>query len=241
MFKKGPMAPSYGHAMNDTVKQELPVFPAVAPEVFADRAATTALFQPVLAELARVVEIPADRLGDPTPCAGYDLAGLRQHVLGWLQFFAAALTDPEGEAERLAPDTWDLAPGQSPAEIVREAAADIATAVEAGVADRLVVMAQARMPGGAVLAMALGEYLVHGWDLATAVGRPWPPSIPGPEADAAATAALAFLQTTVQPEYRGPESGFFDAEVPAPADATAFERLLCFGGRQPTWSATATG
>ncbi len=223
---------------------ELPVFPAAAPAVFADPATTGALFGPVLAELARIVEVPGNRLTAPTPCEGYDVAALRRHVLAWLQFFAAALTDPAGSGPRLDPEAWDLGPGDDPVTIVEAAAADIERAIEAGVATELVVMSQARMPGDAVLAMALGEYLVHGWDLAVATDRPWPPAEPvdgtdgEPTGEAAAGAALAFLQTTVQPEYRGPDSGFFGYEVEAPAGATAFERLLCFGGRRPDWTPT---
>jgi uncharacterized protein (TIGR03086 family) len=78
--------------------------------------------------------------------------------------------------------------------------------------------------------MDLGEDLVHGWDLAVATGRSWEAG------DAAAEPALAFLRTMVAPEHRGPDSGFFDAEVPAPPDATSFERLLCFTGRHPDWA-----
>ncbi|MEM9563123.1 MAG: TIGR03086 family metal-binding protein [Actinomycetota bacterium] len=218
---------------------ELPVFPAAAPAVFADPAATVHLLRPVLDELARIVDVPDDRLTAPTPCAGYDVAALRHHTLAWLQFFAAALSDPAGNESRLDPEAWHLAPGDDPATIVADAAADIERAVEAGVASQLVVMAEARMPGDAVLAMALGEYLVHGWDLAVATDRAWPPATSTPSNAAAAEAALVFLQTTVQPEYRGPDSGFFGYEVEAPAGASAFERLLCFGGRQPDWTPAA--
>lgn len=216
--------------MNET--DELPIFPTTAPEVFADPAATRALFDPVLGQLAAVVGI-ADGDGDrPTPCRDYTVAGLRRHVLAWLQFFAAALNDPDGTADRIDPDDWDLGVDDRPGSIVARAVADIGRAIDTGAAGRLVVMSQARMAGDGVLAMALGEYLVHGWDLAVATGRSWPPA----GDDAAAEAALAFLRTTVAAEYRGPDSGFFGDEVTAPTDASAFTRLLCFAGRQPDWA-----
>lgn len=222
--------------MNDT---ELPIFPTTAPEVFADPAATRALIDPVLTHLAAIVDLPDGSLDRPSPCDDYTVGQLRHHVLGWLQFFAAALTDPDAAGERLDPETWELDPGTTPASIVEGAAADIGRAIDDGVAGRLVVMSQARMAGDGVLAMALGEYLTHGWDLAVSTGRDWAPAQAGPDGDryeTAAEAALAFLQTTVAPEYRGPDSGFFGHEVEAPAGATAFERLLCFAGRQPDWS-----
>ncbi len=219
--------------MNDI--DELPVFPTPpAPDV-ADPATAKARFEPVLGHLATVVDVTAGDLDRPTPCENYDVAALRHHVLGWLQFFAAALNDPDGASDRIDPESWVLEPDtESPAAIVKRAGTDIATAIDDGVADRLVKMSQARMAGDGVLAMALGEYLVHGWDLALATGRDWPPAA---QADAAET-ALAFLQGTVAPEYRGPDSGFFGHEVEAPAGATAFVRLLCFAGRQPDWSSS---
>ena len=222
--------------MNDI--DELPVFPTPPAPGVADPAAAKALFDPVLEHLAEVVDIADDQLGRPTPCQDYDVAALRHHVIGWLQFFAAALNDPEGVTDRIDPESWVLEPEiESPAAIVQRAGADIARAIDDGVADRLVTMSQARMAGDGVLAMALGEYLVHGWDLALATGRDWQPAAETLAASAAETAAaetaLAFLHGTVAPEYRGPDSGFFGHEVEAPAGATAFIRLLCFAGRQP--------
>lgn len=218
---------------NEQTAAELPIFPATAPEVFKDREATKALFAPVLADLAAVVAVDDELLERPTPCEGFTVAQLRTHVLAWLQFFAAALDDPTGNAPRIDTETWQLADDQDPGAVVSAAAAQIAAAVDTGVAEELVVMSQARMAGDCVLAMALGEYLVHGWDLATSTGRDWT------AADHAAEAALAFLKTTVAPEYRGPDSGFFGYEVPAPEGAGPFEQLLCFTGRDLEWTPSA--
>lgn len=216
--------------MTDTDVDDLPVFPTDAPEVFSDRRATRALFAPTLARLAGVVEIDDADLGRATPCDGFDVGELRRHVLGWLQFFAAALADPDRTGDRLDPDAWELDPEDLPAAIVERSAAAIDAAIADGVAERLVVMSQARMAGDGALAMALGEYLVHGWDLARATGRPWDAD------DDAAGPALAFLRSTVAPEHRGPDSGFFDAEITPPEGATTFEQLLCFAGRHPDWT-----
>jgi len=222
--------------MNDI--DELPVFPTPTAAAMAEPAAAKALFESVLGHLASAVEVADGNLGRPTPCQDYDVAALRHHVLGWLQFFAAALNDPDGVTERIDPESWVLeAEIEPPAAIVERAGAEIAAAVDDGVAGRLVTMSQARMAGDGVLAMALGEYLVHGWDLAIATGRDWAPA----GNDEAAETALAFLQGTVAPEYRGPDSGFFGHEVEAPEGASAFERLLCFAGRQPGWTMSSTG
>lgn len=215
---------------NDATPSGLPIFPAVAPESLNDPVTAAGLFGPVIEALAAVVDIPTDLLDRPTPCAEFTVDQLRAHTVGWLQFFAQALADPAAEAGRPNPEAWQLPQGERAEAAVREAGATIDTAIAGGVADQLVVMSEARMQGGAVLAMALGEYIVHGWDLATATGQPWP------EFTNEAVPALEFLRTTVSPEYRGPDTGFFDHETPAPDDATPLMQLLCFAGRDPQWA-----
>lgn len=206
---------------------EIPIFAASAPAVMADRNTVSALFAGVMSQLASAVEVDAAMLDRPTPCSQFTVGELQRHVLGWLQFFAAALADPTGADKRIDPDSWNLGTDESPATIVGAAGADIERAIRDLPDGELVVMAQARMSKEAVLAMALGEYLVHGWDLSVSTGRRWEP------AEDAAVPALEFLQGTVVPEYRGPDTGFFDAEVAAHEDASAFEQLLCFAGRNP--------
>jgi uncharacterized protein (TIGR03086 family) len=213
------------------MSDELPIFPATAPAVFSDAAATKALLGPVLDRLTAVVDFGDEVAERPTPCAAYDAAQLRDHALAWLQFFAAALTDPEGSAERLDPTTWTVAgDARSPSAIVNAAKADIAAAVDSGVAGRLVTMSEARMPGDAVLGMALGEYIIHGWDLGRATGAAWSAD------DDACDASREFLVGMVAPEYRGADSGFFGDEVVVDASASALHRLLGFAGRDPGWN-----
>ncbi len=213
------------------MSDELPIFPATAPPIFTDAAATNAMFEPVLDRLADVVGFDADAASAATPCESYDAVQLRDHVLGWLQYFAAALNDPGGESNRLDPAMWTLAAdGREPVNIVRAAKADIAAAVDRGVSARMIVMSQARMSGDAVLAMALGEYIIHGWDLARATGAAWSAD------DAACEAGREFLLGMVAPEYRGKNSGFFDDEIAVDEAASALDRLLGFAGRNPSWT-----
>lgn len=209
---------------------ELPVFPTTAPAVFRDRDATRASFADVLGRLAAVVDLDDTELGIATPCAQYDAGQLRTHVLGWLTFFAAALDDPPAASPRPDPDAFELAPGEAASAVVERCGAQIDGAIAAGAAAQMVTMSQSRMAGDGVLAMALGEYIVHAWDLARATGRPYD----APEA--AIAPAHEFLLGMVAPEYRGPDTGFFDAEVAVPDDAPALDRLLGFAGRDPEWT-----
>lgn len=219
-----------------TAIDEIPYFPAPAPAVFSDPAASRALFLPVLHALSTVVA-PGDDPARPTPCRGFSLGQLRDHTLGWLQHFADALADPESTVPRDDPTTYTVADDpRPPAEVVLDSARRIEDALASGVLARRVVMSQSVMDGSAVVAMALGEYLVHGWDLARSTGRPWAPS-----ADAC-NAAREFLEAMITPDYRaaagedGPDT-FFGPEVLVAADAPALDRLLGFAGRDPGWTA----
>ncbi len=209
---------------------DLPIFPAPSPAVLSDREAAAKLFADVFEQLATVVDVPPAVASAPTPCDKFTVVELQRHVLAWLQFFAQALNDPNGETGRIDPDQWSPSEGDNPVAIVHRAAGQFQQAISRVPDGELISMVQARMPKEAVLAMALGEYLTHGWDLSVSTGASWSPS------EAAAEPALEFLRATVAPEYRGPGSGFFADEVQPAADASVFEQLLCFCGRDPNWS-----
>lgn len=209
---------------------ELPIFPTKAPATFCDPEAATTLFVEVLDRLAAVVDVNPDQLEVPSLCTTLTVAGLRRHALGWLQFFAAALSDPTATTTRPDPEAFVLAEGQQASSVVVQASDDIQRAITANAAGQMVTMSSARMAGDGVLAMALGEYIIHAWDLATATGTPYAPPT------GAVDPAHQFLRQTVAPEYRGPDSGFFDEEVAVPDDATPLDKLLGFAGRDPRWS-----
>lgn len=240
MFKFDVPTHSYrGPMSNDDT--ELPVFATTAPEVSCDPDATCTLFGDVLGRLADVVDLDTDQLALPTPCANYDAGQLRAHALGWLGFFTDALGDPAAGSPRRDPESFELPSGESSGDYVRRCLSGIQQAIADNAAGQMVSMTSSRMAGDGVLAMALGEYIVHGWDLARATGRPYDAP------DTAIAPAHEFLLGMVAPEYRGPDTGFFDAEVEVRADADALDRLLGFAGRDPAWSpsgrssATATG
>lgn len=212
--------------------EELPIFPTSAPAVFCDPNATPDLFTAVLERLAVVADVDEDQLGLRTPCSGFTFGELRRHALGWLGFFAAALSDPAANSARPDPEAFALSEGTPASEIVLSALAAIRQAIADDAASQLVVMSASRMSGDAVLGMALGEYIIHAWDLATATGQPY--AVP----ESAVVPAHEFLKGMVAPEHRGPDSGFFDAEVAVPDDAPPLDKLLGFAGRDPQWQAS---
>ena len=77
-----------------------PYFPATVPAALEDPRRTADLLEPVLADLADVVRrTRPDDLRRPTPCIRLDVEALRNHIVGWVPFFAAALADFQAVAE----------------------------------------------------------------------------------------------------------------------------------------------
>lgn len=216
----------------ETTASDLPFFPVPMPPVFEQAEPLLDLVSPVLDRLALLVEGSMDaEPGARTPCADFDVTALRDHIVGWLDFFGAALADPQRRTSRPDPTAYRAADdGRVPAEVVRAAAAKIEEAVRGGVLNGEVAVSQSRMSGPGVLGMVLGEYTVHGWDLARATGQLWDPPT------ASCEAALDFFRGMVAPEYRGGDGGFFAEEVFVPASASAIDRLIGFAGRDTNWT-----
>ena len=74
----------------------------------------------------------------------------------------------------------------------------------------------------------IAELTVHDWDLVTGTG------VDVPLDDELAEHALAWSQNLLRPQHRGPDKAF-GYEVPVPADATAYARLVGWFGRNPAW------
>jgi uncharacterized protein (TIGR03086 family) len=189
---------------------------------------TADLLSAVLADLAPIVSgITPEQLNNPTPCTELDVAQLRDHVVGWLDTFAAGFADPGGQAPQASLDGYQAPPDAAAA--VQAAAARLDAALRAGAAARPLRLGESAMPGEMALSMILWEYQVHGWDLARATGQPW-----SPPADAAEE-SLAFAPNMLTPDYQG-EGKAFAPRVPVAPDAPPFDRLLGMSGRDPGWS-----
>jgi len=176
---------------------------------------TRELLSAVLADLAGVVGgISHSQLHDPTPCTDYDVAQLRDHVLGWLTTFADGFADQPGGDRQLT---------------VTAAADRMDQALRAGAASRPLRLGDSAMPGDMALSMILWEYQVHGWDLARATGQPWSPPA------AAARESLSFAPGMLTADYQG-QGKAFAPRVAVPESAPAFDRLLGLSGRDPAWT-----
>jgi uncharacterized protein (TIGR03086 family) len=161
-------------------------------------------------------DVPARLLDAPTPCREWTVRTLINHLVQvgvalelagrgvpadhWTTSFPPGRFDPAAAA----------APWTAPPPAVR--------------------MGDHEMPGPMIGTMLAADLVLHGWDLARAVGRDvtWAPEL--------AEATHTFL---VQTGEQGRAMGLFAEPVPVPADAPVFDRALGLSGRDPAWRPSA--
>ncbi|MCR1784645.1 TIGR03086 family protein [Nocardioides carbamazepini] len=174
-----------------------------------------------------VASVGDDQLTLPTPCTQYAVGDLVDHIGGLALAFAGAARKERvpgaeqggsGDASRLGPD-WR--------EGVDRNLADLAEAWRDPAAfDGDTVAGPVEMSGAEAASVALNEVVVHGWDLATALGVPFTVR----EEDVAA--CLAFAEPFSTPEAAPFRGDAFGEVLPVPAGAPALVRLLALLGRR---------
>jgi len=171
---------------------------------------------------AIVARVRPDQLGQPTPCADWDVGQLVAHLAEANLMFAAAVDPAVAASDAPAPD---------PLAAYRDTLA-IARRVFGAPG---VLEGTARLPFGeapAVVAVRMHaiDHLVHGWDLAVATGQD--PALPEDLVIAALeemTQALDGVDRTESP---------FGPAVDCPPEAPALDRLVAHLGRDPLrWAA----
>lgn len=170
-----------------------------------------------------VAAVKLDQLGNETPCDGWDVRTLLNHVVSgnwWAQELASGKTIAE-VGDRLDGDVV----GDDPAAAYDQSAAAAAAAFRApGAMEAMCAVSYGPVPGAVYAGHRLIDVLIHGWDLAKGTGQD---TTLDPELVAACWAV-------VEPQadlLRG--SGAFDSDVVAPEGADAQTRLLAALGRRP--------
>ena len=168
-----------------------------------------------------------DQLAAPTPCPGFSVADLLDHLSGLsLAFTLAATKDPLPDGGQPSVDGSDLSPAwreEIPTALDRLAAAWARPTAY----DGLTMAGPIEMPAPIAALVALDEVVVHGWDLARATGQPYAPD------DSVVLAALGFASGFEPPTEAG--AGPFGPPVPVPSSAPALDRLAGATGRDPGW------
>ncbi len=168
-----------------------------------------------------------EQLALPTPCEKLRLDELVAHVGGLAAAFTAAagkefgpLTDtPPTDGAQIDAD-WRSAYPQR--------LAALAAAWQGPDAWQGMTRAGGvELPAEVMGSVALAEVVIHGWDVARAIGQSY---------DSDPATVQACLAHLAQFDASGTE-GMFGPAVPIPDDAPALDRAIALSGRDPAWRA----
>lgn len=180
------------------------------------------------ASASRVVallgQVEWDQWSLPTPCTQWDVRQLAGHVIAGMCGYAGLLHGaPAGRLVALAEQQATVGGDDPHAAAVEAAAAVRAAFDEPGALERTVHHPMGDLPGGRLLQMRIGDNVVHGWDLATALG------LPADIDDALAEHVCAYLAPIAD---QLPATGYFaPPRRTLPPEASAQDRLLTMVGR----------
>jgi uncharacterized protein (TIGR03086 family) len=175
----------------------------------------------------RVVDnIEPDQLDNPSPCSGWTVRDVLNHVVAGAEIFTVCVTDGSIADERFVElTTTDRLGDDYKASFHRAAdAADESFAVP-GAMDRLVHLPFGEMPAAMAVNIAIFDVTTHAWDLAKATGQPT--DLDADVVDRAYQAAQAMLSEELR------ATGRFGPAVATAADASVSDRLAAFTGRVP--------
>ncbi|MEX2973546.1 TIGR03086 family metal-binding protein [Streptomyces sp. C184] len=169
--------------------------------------------------LALVAAVRPGDLALPTPCAGWTVRQLLDHMV-WENLMAASIAEDAPRTDHTADHLGD----DHLAAFADSARAARAAFTGSGMLHRTYGPYEA--PGAMIVQQVVVELLAHGWDLARATGAP---TVLAPEV-AEETLAAARRIYGAAPRTAGSS---FAPERSAPAGASAADRLAAFLGRDP--------
>ena len=158
----------------------------------------------------------------PTPCPGWDLRTLLDHLSDSIGVLTGAIT---GDGASAAPGRGYPGPGADPVARLRGQAAGLLGAfAAAGPAGRRVAIWDRELTASMVAVTGALETTVHGWDIWVACGahRPVPSGL--------AAVLLPIAPLLITP---GTRPGLFAAPIRLAGPACPGDQLVAFLGRQP--------
>ena len=164
--------------------------------------------------------ISRDELSKSTPCSEYDVMQLTDHLMNSITLLggAAGAELPERNSED---------------SVERQIVAAARPALDAwhrrGLTDTVTIGTN-EIPATFAVSILSVEFLVHGWDYATATTHPID------VAESLADYVLGLAHKVITPEGRATVG--FDDPVAVPDDAPALDRLIAFTGRDPAAART---
>ena len=168
--------------------------------------------------------VEPSQLGNATPCAEWTVRDVINHVVGGATMFAECVEQGSVPDERLG----HLMGGDNLGDDFKgafHAASDRASVAfnGEGALEKMVKLPFGEMPAGVALNIAVMDVMTHALDVAKATGQTV-------DDDEVLETALTIGRQLITDDFRRP--GVFDAEQPAPPDASVADRLLAFAGRR---------
>jgi uncharacterized protein (TIGR03086 family) len=176
-----------------------------------------------------VSQVSKEDLARPTPCADWKLADLLAHMTVQNHGFAVAAAGAGAD-----PALWHVgAPGPDPVADYVAATEEMLTAFAAeDMEKRLVALPEIGPDPFPAAQAALFQFIdcvVHGWDVARSLGRPYQP-----DADLVA-AALPIVEIIPDDDNRLQPGAAFRPALGVSDETTAMDRILLLLGRSPSW------
>jgi len=177
--------------------------------------------------------VHSGQLTERTPCPDYSVAALLDHLMALTQGFTVAAErgdqstlaheSPPGQAraDHLDPAWREVLPQRLDA-LAGAWAEPAAWTGETGVGG-------ATLPAEFAATAALGEIVLHGWDLARATGQDYQPD-PG-----SMDTVHRFLELLAQPDLADMRNAIFGPRLEVGADASIWAQTLAGAGRDPSW------
>jgi uncharacterized protein (TIGR03086 family) len=162
-----------------------------------------------------VQTVKDDDLTRPTPCRDWDVQTLADHLVDTLARLGTAV----GISTSVPND------GSIDHRVQQVTRPILAGWRRRGLTDD-VVFSGRTLPAPHALGILCLELVVHGWDFAVALHRPFA------VADAHAAHVLGLARQTLNAKSR--ETAGFDPPVPVPVDASPLDQLVAFTGRNPS-------
>lgn len=159
------------------------------------------------------VAVASEHLDAQSPCDDWNVRQLLNHMLDTQNYFVG--TARGQQVTMPSPHPPELLHGDPRAAFARGRDNMLSAFGEEGVIEKT----------GPSLGIALGDQLLHGWDLAKATGQD--ATMP----DGLAEAAYDIIHGKMPADQR---HGMFKPELPVDANASAQDKLLAYTGRKPS-------
>ncbi|WP_194236046.1 TIGR03086 family metal-binding protein [Streptomyces acidicola] len=177
--------------------------------------------------------IGPDAFDGCTPCPELKVGALLNHLIFFtgVRGHAAGLKQPPQTPNEVAEGhDFTAEPDWAEAYAARSAATAAVWSAPEAWAGETALTGSGRMPARFIGGIVLGEWLLHGWDLAVATGQ---------KLNVDDELAAALYEDIADKAEMARQYGVFGPEVGVPPTAPLFDRALGLAGRDPSWKRPA--